>query len=258
MNILAKIVEQSKLKLVEQKTSLPLFELKKIAQNTIERPSFKKAFENPNSINIIAELKKASPSKGLIRENFDVEFLASQLEQNGAKALSILTEENYFYGSLDYLERVAKLVNLPLLRKDFIYDEYQIYQAKVAGASAILLIVAMLKKEQIQELSKVAKELNLDILLEVHSKEELQIALEVDAEIIGVNARNLATFETSLDVSMELIKLIPDNKIIIAESAITNHDDILKLQSVGAKGFLIGETIMRNKDVGKALKGLLC
>ena len=254
-NILQEIVERNRPALAERKHALPLHELAAIAADAPARPKFAEAFRGPG-VHVIAELKKASPSKGLIRENLDVPVLAKQLEDAGAAALSVLTEPFYFKGGLENLRIAAATVSLPLLRKDFIFDPYQIVEAKANGASAVLLIVAMLDADMFKLLLDFAHELGLDVLGEAHTEAELELA--ATADLCGVNARDLKTFSTSLEASAGLIaKLKATGKSVIAESAVRTPDDIRMLREAGASGFLIGETLMRAAEPGAKLKELL-
>ena len=254
-NILQKIVERNRPALAERKRTLPLHELAAIAADAPARPKFAEAFRGPG-VHVIAELKKASPSKGLIRENLDVPVLAKQLEDAGAAALSVLTEPFYFKGGLENLRIAAATVSLPLLRKDFIFDPYQIVEAKANGASAVLLIVAMLDADMFKLLLDFAHELGLDVLGEAHTEAELELA--ATADLCGVNARDLKTFSTSLEASAGVIaKLKNTDKPVIAESAVRTPDDIRMLREAGASGFLIGETLMRAAEPGAKLKELL-
>jgi indole-3-glycerol phosphate synthase len=205
---------------------------------------------------VIAEVKKGSPSKGVIREDFDPLAIAETYQGNGATCLSVLTDEQFFMGHLSYLGKIREVVNLPLLRKDFICDPYQIYEARVAGADAILLIAAMLDAGQLTEYNALAAELQLDVLLEVHDEPELELALTTGCELIGINNRNLQTFATDLAVTERLLPLIPDSHFVVAESGITCRADILRLQRAGAKGFLVGESLMRDDDIGAKLREL--
>lgn len=254
--ILEKICRDKLPEIEAAKKALPLPELQKQAEAAPVPPDFAAALKKPG-IRIIAELKKASPSKGLIRENFDFETCAKELEEAGAAALSVLTERNYFLGSLDFLRRTVERVKIPVLRKDFIFDPYQIYEAKAAGASAILLIAAMLDDQKLHELAAVAGETGLAVLGEAHDETELESLLNTSIGVIGVNARDLNTFQTDLGRVEKLIGMIPSSRIAVAESAIRNRDDIRSLQQAGAKAFLIGETLMRAPRPGAALKELL-
>lgn len=254
--ILEKICSDKLPEIEAAKKALPLTELKKKADEVPVPPDFAASLRKPGT-RIIAELKKASPSKGLIRENFDFEACALELEGAGAAALSVLTERNYFLGSLEFLRRTVELVKIPVLRKDFIFDPYQIFEAKAAGASAVLLIAAMLDDNRLHELADTAGEAGLAVLGEAHDEKEIERLLKTPIGVIGVNARNLNTFQTDLGRVEKLLALIPDSRIAVAESAIRNRDDIHTLQHAGAKAFLIGETLMRAPRPGIQLKELL-
>lgn len=209
-----------------------------------------------DEINIIAEIKRASPSKGIISGQIDVSETARIYEESGACAISVLTEENKFLGSLSDLEKVRQTVNLPVLRKDFIFDEFQIYQAKQAGANAVLLIVAILDEEKLKKLYEFAERLNLDVLVEVHTEAELEIASKIGAKIIGINNRNLRSFSVSLDVSRNLIKQAPKDALMVSESGISKREEIIELRELGFSGFLIGETLMKSSDIKAELMKL--
>ncbi len=252
-NVLETIVAKSRIGLAEQKRRIPAAELEKRLAALPPVKGFKKSLQK-TGFRVIAELKKASPSKGLIRENLDIERVAPQLERAGAAALSVLTEKNFFLGSLENLERARKAVEIPLLRKDFIYDEYQILEARVLGADAILLIAAMLPAAEFRRLHEFASSLDLDVLCEAHTAPELDMLLENGAEIVGVNARNLATFDTSLTLAKELLAKIPAGKVAVSESAIRSREDMAMLN---VSAFLIGETLMRAEHPGDALCELL-
>lgn len=210
-----------------------------------------------DGIRIIAEIKRRSPSKGELRPDLDPADIARDYEQGGAAAISVLTEEDFFGGSLDDLRSVREATNLPLLRKDFIIDEYQIFEAAAAGADAILLIVAALNDTELRQLSAVAESLGLDALVEVHTALEMERAVGGGARLIGVNNRNLQSFEVSLEVSFELAKMAPPESLLVTESGLTTGDDIRRLHAVGFRGFLIGETFMRAPQPGAALQSLL-
>lgn len=205
---------------------------------------------------MIAEVKKGSPSKGVIREDFDPLAIAEIYQDNGATCLSVLTDERFFMGHLRYLGEIREVVNLPLLRKDFICDPYQIYEARAAGADAILLIVAMLDAGRLAEYNALANELRLDVLMEVHDEAELQMALATGCELIGINNRNLQTFETDLATTERLLPLIPADRFVVAESGLACRHDIERLQKAGAMGFLVGESLMREQDIGAKLREL--
>jgi indole-3-glycerol phosphate synthase len=210
---------------------------------------------------IIAEIKKASPSKGMIREDFDVSWLAKRYREGGAAALSILTDEPYFHGSLRNLEIASAAVNLPCLRKDFMIDEYQIVEARAHGADAILLIVAALNASELKSFSEAARRYSLDVLVEVHTRDELERVLdavgESGADAIGVNNRDLKTFEVRMETSLELVDRIPASSVRVAESGISSAEDIERLRNAGFHAFLIGESLMRQPDPGVALAELL-
>ncbi len=254
MNILAEIVEKSRPQLEARKRECPEERLAERIGALPARPRFAAAFRG-SGIHIIAELKKASPSKGPIRPDLELLSTARSLERAGAAALSIRTARHYLLGDVADLALVSGGVRLPLLRKDFIYDEYQIREAKAYGASCVLLIAAMLSPARFSELLDFAHSLELDVLGEAHTEAELEVA--TGADLVGVNARDLRTFETSLDRAAALLRTIPHDRIAVAESAVKTRDDIAMLQAAGARGFLIGETLMRANHPADALKELL-
>lgn len=206
---------------------------------------------------IIAEVKKGSPSKGLIRADFDHLAIAHGYAGAGASCLSVLTDESFFYGKLSFLSDIAAQVTIPLLRKDFIIDPYQIYEARAHGADAVLLIAAALNLEQVQQFHELAQQLGLDVLLEVHNEEELQLALQTDCTLLGINNRCLKSFVTDLRVSERLLRLIPPQRLVVSESGIHSRADIERLQQAGAGAFLVGESLMREDDYAAKLRQLL-
>lgn len=208
-------------------------------------------------INIIAEIKRRSPSKGIIREDFDSVRIAASYAAGGAAAISVVCEEDFFGGSLDHLADVREVVDLPVLRKDFIIDEYQIYESAAAKADAVLLITAVLADPLLEQLLDLTQELNLEALVEVHSRDEMTRAVRAGAKIIGVNNRDLTTFDVDLDVSLELAALAPRDSILVSESGITRSSEIRRLKQAGFGGFLIGEHFMRSDDPGCALHDLI-
>ncbi len=208
-------------------------------------------------IAVVAELKKASPSKGMIRPAFDVEALARGFETAGAAVLSVLTEERFFQGSLDNLQRASAAVSLPCLRKDFMMDPFQIVEARAYGADAILLIVAALSDVELRTLREEARRCELDVLCEVHDREELDRALALDCECVGVNSRDLKTFHVSLDRACELAASLPETVVRVAESGIQGREDLERLRGAGYQAFLVGESLMRQPDPGAALHALL-
>ena len=245
MSILQNIVNKTRAKLVERKAELTLSQLKISLQDlNLPKSRFKEKLAHKNEA-IIAEIKKASPSAGIIAENFDPVQKAKEYELNGASALSILTEEDFFMGSMEHLKKVKKVTSLPILRKDFMIDEYQIYESKLIGADCILLIASILSDKKIEDFINIAKELELDYLIEVHDEAELKRIAHHEDALIGINNRNLKTFEVDLDNSVRLSKLFKEENIFIAESGIKSREDINYLKLNDIKVFLIGESLMR-------------
>lgn len=220
---------------------------------------FRRALENQSSkgVAVIAELKKASPSRGLIRADFDAERLAQELENAGATALSVLTDEEFFQGSLENLRRASAVTKLPCLRKDFIVDEFQLLEARANCADAILLIVAALSQQELVGLTMQGREYGLDVLCEVHDEAELQRALDAGCALIGVNSRDLHTFTVDLETAFRLAKHMPKNVIGVAESGIHSGADIARLRAAGYHAFLIGESLMKAASPGEALQTLI-
>lgn len=245
--ILDKIVAQKKIDLEEFKKNNDLEKLKELAFECPKKPSFKEALKK-EGLSIIGELKKASPSKGIIVKDFRPMELLKEYEKI-ADCVSVLTEEKFFLGSPEYLKEASAKTNLPLLRKDFIIDEIQIYEAKILGASAILLICAILSVEEMKNFLDIAKTLNLDVLVESHNEEELQKALEAGAEIVGINNRNLSTFELTIDTTLNLLPLIPEGKIIVSESGFHTAEDINKIKGTRVDAILVGESFMRTENI---------
>ena len=251
--ILDDIIAKKKIRVDKRKKEIPIKELEKQALQKVkvERESnYKNPFKTAltkEGLSIIAEFKKASPSKGVIVEDFNVKEILNYYNYLGVDVFSILTEEDFFLGSDEYLKEIRRISHTPILRKDFIIDYYQIYEAKILGADAILLIVSVLG-DTLGEFYHEAKRFNLEILVEVHNKEELDLALKYDCEIIGINNRNLKTFDVALDTTKELIKSIPKDKVIIAESGIMSIEDLKMIEEFGVDGALIGELFMRNID----------
>ena len=205
---------------------------------------------------VIAEAKKASPSKGIIRDPFDPAAIAQSYEQGGACCLSVLTDQDFFQGHEDYLISARAACSLPVIRKDFIVDPYQVVEARAIGADCILLIVSALEQPQLKKLADLAKEWRLDVLIEVHNHEELMRALDLDLKLIGINNRNLHNFETSLETTYQLLKDIPQDRIVVTESGIHQQEDVKAMQAHGVNSFLVGEAFMRAKDPGEKLKSL--
>ena len=245
MNILDEIVAKTKSKLEEKKQGLSLEELfSKIDFENLKETNFKKSLQNKAEA-IIAEIKKASPSAGIISDNFDPVLKSKEYESFGASALSILTEEDYFLGNIEYLMDVKATTSLPILRKDFIVDEYQIYESKLIGADCILLIASILSDEELKNFSETAERLKLDYIIEVHDEDELQRVQHFSNAIIGVNNRNLKTFDVDINNSVELKKIFEGENIFIAESGIKSKKDIEYLQQHNINVFLIGESLMK-------------
>ena len=245
MSILEKIVANSKAGLTQKKAELPIKQIKSSLEDLdLPRGKFKENISNKDEA-IIAEIKKASPSAGVIEEEFDPVKKAIEYEAFGASALSILTEEDFFMGSVDHLKDVKKITALPILRKDFMIDEYQIYESKLIGADCILLIASILSDQQIENLINVAQQLELDYLIEVHDENELRRVEHFEDALIGTNNRNLKTFEVDLDNSVRLRSLFKEKNIFIAESGIKSREDMNYLKLNNIKVFLIGESLMR-------------
>jgi indole-3-glycerol phosphate synthase len=260
-DILKKIVDYKRGELATAMAAQPLAEVKSRIADLEDQPrgfsrALRTAFDS-GWTPIIAEVKKGSPSKGIIRPDFDPLAIGETYQQNGAVCLSVLTDAHFFLGNLRYLALLREQVGLPLLRKDFIFDPYQIYEARAAGGDAILLIAAMLDLSQLRDFSALARELALDVLLEIHDERELELALQTDCELIGINNRNLHTFTTDLGTTARLTPRIPAERFVVAESGINCRADLERLQQAGAKAFLVGESLMREADIGAKLRELL-
>ena len=255
--ILDEILANKKEELAETKRRAPFADIKAKALDAAPVRGFGKSISSGGEIRLIAELKKASPSQGIIREDFNPITIAEIYEEAGASCLSVLTEKKYFQGSLEYLDWIRQTVKLPLLRKDFIIDEYQIFEARTAGADAILLISACLEKHQMEDYLGTAKQLDLDVLVESHTYKEMDKALLSGAMIVGINNRDLATFKVNLQTTLDLLKDIPDDRIVVSESGISTRADVVALQRAGVDAILVGESLMREKDIGKKVKELL-
>lgn len=260
-DILKKIVVHKLEEVAAAKLAEPLADLKVRLSDREDQPrGFERALRSAAESGwtaVIAEVKKGSPSKGIIREDFDPLDIAMTYQDNGATCISVLTDEKFFLGHLRYLSLIREQVGLPLLRKDFICDPYQIYEAYAAGADAILLIAAMLEQSQLHDYLDLARELQLDTLLEVHDERELEMALLTDCGLIGVNNRSLHTFVTDLSTTERLAKMMPADRLLVAESGINCRADVERLQSAGARAFLVGESLMRGDDIGAKLQELL-
>ena len=247
--ILDKIVGRKEKVIQEQKLYYSVKEFIKEINNMEKPPSFYEAVAK-EGLSIIGEIKKASPSKGLIKEDLDPVKIALEYEKS-VDAISILTEEDFFKGSPEYLKSVSNVVKTPLLRKDFIISRFQIYEARVLGASCVLLITSILKDEQLKEYIELAESLNMDALVEVHTKEEVERALNASAKIIGINNRNLKDFSIDLNNTLKLRRIIPENILVVSESGIHNEEDIKFLREVAIDGILVVESFMKSQSIAK-------
>lgn len=259
MDVLTEIIAKKRERVSEAKKNVSLEEMRRLASEVRSKapPHALRNALRLDSINIIAEFKRRSPSKGTFRADADLVEMVQSYEAGGAAAVSVLTEEDYFAGSLDDLRNVKVTVSLPVLRKDFVFEEYQVYESAAAGADAILLIVATLNDETLSHLRRLSEdELHLDALVEVHTSDELKRAAACGARLIGVNNRDLSTFEVSLDTSLALASQMPTGSVAISESGLHSSNDLQRLHQVGYHGFLIGETLMRTDNPEHALRSL--
>jgi indole-3-glycerol phosphate synthase len=254
--ILDEIVASTKKLIAERKSRTPIAEIKRAAAERSLPRDFAAALRGQN-IKLIAEVKRASPSKGMLASNLDAASLARTYEKSDAAAISVLTESEYFRGSLADLEAVRAAVNLPTLRKDFIVDPYQIYEARACGADAVLLIVAILSPDELRNLLQTVHSLGMKALVEVHSRQELEPAMVLDPEVIGINNRNLADFSVKLETTLELHCLIPKGKVIVSESGIHTRNDVKKLESAGVNAILVGEALVSSADSAAKIRELL-
>lgn len=254
-NILEEIAEKTRERIRKEKRQFPLDQLKNLAEKAPQQPSFLKALKKPG-MSYICEVKKASPSKGLIAPEFPYLEIAKEYEAAGASAISCLTEPFYFMGSDTYLREITETVDIPVLRKDFTVDKYMIYQAKAFGAAAVLLICAILNDQELLEYRELAETLGMDALVEAHDENEVARALKTGAKIVGVNNRDLKTFKVDMNNSIRLRNLAPDNVVFVSESGIKNAGDIAILERNRVGAVLIGETLMRSPDKKAALENL--
>ena len=259
--VLQKIINRKHEEVVERSAKSPIAVLQKRLANQTQPRGFIRALKDKIAAGesaVIAEIKKASPSKGVIRENFDPESIAKSYEAAGAACLSVLTDKDFFQGDEDYLVRARQVTQLPVIRKDFIIDEYQVYEARAIGADCILLIVAAFRDNQRQlwQLNDLACQLGMDVLVEVHDREELDIALEMNLQMVGINNRNLHTFEVSLQYTYDLLGLIPRDVLVVTESGILKPSDVQAMRDHDVNAFLVGEAFMRADDPGAELRKL--
>ena len=260
---LEKIAEHKRKELEVSKKNRSLKGMKTLLDKCFPSRRFRDAVAGKNQnkeikgSKIIAEVKKASPSKGVIREDFNPLQIALTYQKNGAVAISVLTDEKFFQGSLNHMHQVAKSTIIPILRKDFIIDEYQVLEARACRADAFLLIAGLLDKERLRDFRLIGEELGMDALVEVHTMEELEKALLSGAGIIGINNRDLATFEVDIKRSIEMVPHIPKEKLIVSDSGIKSREDIIRLEEAGVNAFLIGETLLKSNNIGKKLKELI-
>jgi indole-3-glycerol phosphate synthase len=258
-NILERILARKREEIIERKAAMPLAELQARIKQQEPCRGFAAALSHQirhKRPAIIAEIKKASPSKGLIRKNFDPAAIAGSYAEHGATCLSVLTDQDFFQGHDNFLQQARDACSLPVIRKDFMLDPYQIIESRALGADCVLLIVAALAPEQLQELWDTAKETGLDVLLEVHNPAELKLALALKPELIGINNRDLQTFKTSLNVTYRMLDKIPDDVSVITESGILARTDVEEMLDHGVYGFLVGESFMRASDPGVKLQEL--
>ena len=267
--ILDDIVESTKKRIAKEKREISFLEYRRSAEELMKReeklkregvrsvPTTMEEVLGKEGIHLICEVKKASPSKGIIAKDFDYISIAKEYEAAGAAAISVLTEPNFFLGDLLYLEEIRNEVHIPLLRKDFIIDEYQIYQAKAKGASCVLLICSILSEEKIKHFVQMCEEIGISALVEIHDEKEAEVALNAKAKIVGVNNRNLRDFTVDINHSLKLRSYIPRNVLFVAESGIKTSSDLRRLYDANVNGVLIGETMMLSKDKTAKIQELL-
>lgn len=255
--ILSRIIEDKARVVEESRRAKPQEDLVREIKNISVKSQFKKNISRPHHINLIAEIKKASPSKGILRGDFNPVKIAITYQANGASAISVLTDERFFEGKIEHIKKVRGNVSIPILRKDFFIDEYQIYETVESGAEAILLICEILSIAELTKFYNLAVELGLDCLVEVHNEEDIEKALAVNAAIIGINNRDLHTFKVDLGVTQRLIRLIPQNKVIVSESGIKCYEDIMFLKSLGVNAVLIGEAFMEADDIASKMREMM-
>jgi len=255
--ILSRIIEKKKEEIDRARKEVSFNDMKARAESMYIRSSFKKNISRKGHVNLIAEIKKSSPSQGIIRADFDPIKIALTYHAAGAAAISVLTDERFFDGRLEYIKMVKERVTLPVLRKDFIVDEYQVYESAVAGADAILLIAHILTQEELDRYLGTAKGLGMDVLVEVHNEEEMDRAIRSNAAIIGINNRDLTSFNVDISVTQRLLHLIPENRVIVSESGISSYEQVMFLKSLGVNAVLVGETLMRAENIGSKIREMM-
>jgi len=258
--ILTNIIERKRIEIEESKERISLDELRREAEAVAvarHRHAFEHAISKPGRINLIAEVKKASPSAGVLRRDFDPLEIALTYEANGASAISVLTDEKFFQGKLDHLEMIKRRVSLPVLRKDFIIDEYQLYESVKVGADAVLLIADLFSEDELKRFMEIGVNYNLDFLVEVHSEEDTKKAVGAGARIIGINNRDLRTFKVDVKTTTRLLKMIPDGTVRVSESGIRSKEVVLYLKSLGVNAVLVGEVFMRSENIGEKVREFL-
>ena len=261
MSVLQKIIEHKRLEIISAKEQRPLAQIQSQLKSQLTehsaRLSFCQALRQAVFPAIIAEIKKASPSKGILRGDFNPVKIAMTYQAHGAAAVSVLTDERFFEGKLEYIKMVKESISLPILRKDFIIDEYQIYESVACGADAILLIADLLSDSEMTGFYQIAASLGLDVLLEVHNEEDLEKAIATGGDIIGINNRDLHTFKVDLTVTQKLIRLVPAHKIKVSESGIKSYEDVMFLKSLGINAILIGEAFMESPDIAAKMHEIM-
>lgn len=255
--ILSRIIEEKRRVIEDAKRAKPQEDLIRETRSICIKSTFKKNISRPHHINLIAEIKKASPSKGILRGDFNPAKIAVTYQANGASAISVLTDERFFEGRLEHIIKVKENTSLPILRKDFFIDEYQIYETVAVGADAILLIAELLSTSEMTRFYNLATSLGLDVLLEVHNEEDIEKALATGGDIIGINNRDLHTFKVDFGITQKLIRLIPQNKVKVSESGIKTYEDVMFLKSLGVNAVLIGEAFMEAGDIAAKMREIM-
>jgi indole-3-glycerol phosphate synthase len=257
VSVLQQILSRKRERLNQAKGKVPLGEFKARTAGLESPRDFRSAVKREEKIRLIAEIKRASPSRGILRKDFDLKKVARIYEEKDVDAVSVLTEEDFFLGDLNHIPSVKQIVSRPVLRKDFIFDEYQVYESRAYGADAILLIASLLERTQAQEYLHLSRELGLSVLFEVHDLWELEQALRIGADIIGINNRDLKTLKVDLSTTFKLKRDIPSGKIVVSESGIKTREDVARLQGAGVDAMLLGTAFMESKDIGGKIEELM-